>query len=208
MGSFHSVSIDLSTVLEELREFQSLLDTTSALQERDDLLPFFRAHPQLTAWLGTISPDLVRPDAIAFEHRIFGRYRADILIGDTTQGRFTLVELEDAGVDSVFTDQDRVSSYWSNRFLTGFSQLVDWLCELRTQATDLSLQEEFGTMQPLLHPALIVGRSASLSDREWHRFNWFRQKVLVGSSSLSIATYDELATDLDDRVQLAASLSD
>ncbi len=206
MSNFTSVSIDLSTIAVQLREFRELLDTTSSLQERDDLFPFFRDRPQLTAWLGTVSPDLVRPDSIAYEHEIFGRYQADILVGDTTQGRFTIIELEDASRNSVFADQGRRSSYWANRFLTGFSQLVDWVCELQTQATHLALQEEFGTMQPLLHPALIIGRSIFLSDREQHRFDWFRQKVLVGSSSLSIRTYDELAEDLEDRVQLASSI--
>ena len=207
MGDFTSVSIDLSTVSEEIHEFQELLEANTTLQEQDDLLPFFRARPQLTAWLGTVNPDLVRPDSVAYEYEIFGRYQADILVGDTTQGRFTLVELEDASRASVFKDRERTSSYWSRRFLTGFSQLVDWLFELRTQATDLSLQEEFGTMQPLLHPALIVGRTAALSDRERHRFDWFRQEVLVSSSRLSILTYDELVTDLDDRAHLASSLS-
>ena len=207
MGDFTSVSIDLSMVSEEIHEFQELLDANTSLQEQDDLLPFFRARPQLTAWLGTVNPDLVRPDSVAYEYEIFGRYQADILVGDTTQGRFTLVELEDASTDSVFKNRERTSSYWSGRFLAGFSQLVDWLCELRTQATDLSLQEEFGTMQPLLHPALIVGRTAALSDRERHRFDWFRQEVLVSSSRLSILTYDELVTDLKDRAHLASSLS-
>ena len=132
MSDFTSVSIDLSTVSEEIHEFQELLEANTSLQEQDDLLPFFRARPQLTAWLGTVNPDLVRPDSVAYEYEIFGRYQADILVGDTTQGRFTLVELEDASRTSVFKDRERTSSYWSRRFLTGFSQLVDWLFELRT----------------------------------------------------------------------------
>lgn len=206
MSNFTSVQVDLATVSEEIQEFQDLLDTASSLQERTDLLPFFRAHRQLTAWLGTVNTNLVRPDAIAYEHPIFGRYQADILVGDTRQGRFTLIELEDAGTDSIFKKKSRTSSYWSSRFFTGFSQLVDWLCEIRTRATDLALQEEFGTMQPLLLPALIVGRDQFLSNRERHRFDWFRQNVLVDSASPSISTYDELALDLDDRIQIARSL--
>lgn len=154
-----------------------------------------------------MNADLIRPDAIAYEYRIFGRYRADILVGDRERGRFALIELEDARADSVFEDKDRTSSYWSSRFFVGFSQLVDWLCEIRTRAKDLALQEEFGTMQPLLLPALVVGRDQFLSDRERHRFDWFRQNVLVDSASPSISTYDELASDLDDRIQIARSLT-
>ena len=206
MSDFISVEIDLATVSEEIREFQDLLDTSSSLRERTDLLPFFKSRPQLTALFGTVNTDLVRPDAVAYEHPIFGRYQADILVGDTARGQFALVELEDARPDSIFEDKERTSSYWSGRFLTGFSQLVDWLCELRTQAKDLALHEEFGTMQPLLLPALVIGRDQFLSDREWHRFDWFRQNVLVDSASPSISTYDELASDLADRIQIARSL--
>lgn len=61
-------------------------------------------------------------------------------------------------------------------------------------------------MQPSLLPALIVGRDQFLSDREQHRFNWFRQNVLVDSVRPSISTYDELAADLDDRIQITLSL--
>ena len=111
MSDFTSVSIDLSTVSEEIHEFQELLDANTSLQEQDDLLPFFRARPQLTAWLGTVNPDLVRPDSVAYEYEIFGRYQADILVGDTTQGRFTLVELEDASTDSVFKNRERTSTF-------------------------------------------------------------------------------------------------
>lgn len=207
MSDFASVKIDLTTVSKEIREFQALLETSSSLQESTDLLPFFRARPQLTAWLGTVNTDVVRPDAIAYEYPIFGRYQADILVGDTGRGRFALIELEDASADSIFEDRKRKSSYWSSRFFTGFSQLVDWLCEIRTQAKDLALQEEFGTMQPLLLPALVVGRDHFLSDRERHRFDWFRQNVLIDSASPSVSTYDELASDLDDRIQIAVSLT-
>lgn len=207
MSDFTSVQIDLATVSKEIQEFQDLLDTSSSLQERADLLPFFKSRPQLTAWFGTVNTDLVRPDAVAYEHPIFGRYQADILVGDTARGQFALVELEDARPDSIFKDKGRTSSYWSDRFLTGFSQLMDWLCEIRTRAKDLALQEEFGTMQPLLLPALVVGRNQFLSDREQHRFDWFRQNVLVDSASPSISTYDELASDLDDRIQIARSLT-
>jgi len=207
VSDFTSVQIDLATVSKEIQEFQDLLDTSSSLQERADLLPFFKSRPQLTAWFGTVNTDLVRPDAVAYEHPIFGRYQADILVGDTARGQFALVELEDARPDSIFKDKGRTSSYWSDRFLTGFSQLMDWLCEIRTRAKDLALQEEFGTMQPLLLPALVVGRNQFLSDREQHRFDWFRQNVLVDSASPSISTYDELASDLDDRIQIARSLT-
>lgn len=113
MSDFSSVQIDLPTVAEEIRELQDLLDTSASLRENDDLLPFFRARPQLTAWLGTVNADLIRPDVIAYEYRIFGRYRADILVGDVERGRFALIELEDARADSIFEDKNRNSSYWS-----------------------------------------------------------------------------------------------
>jgi len=204
---FEEISFSPDTAAAELDELASLLHTDDPLSERDDLLPFFRHHRHVAAALGLFHSEVNVPDRIAFEYDFLGEYRADIVVGDSEVNAYTLIELENAGLDSIFVDRDRSTSYWSSRFNEGFSQLVDWLYELDQRATGTTLRQDFGDPEPSFFTMLIVGRRPALSDREWDRLQWHRSHVLVDSTRVFARTFDEVTDDLQRRMRLYSAAS-
>jgi hypothetical protein len=196
MTPFETVSLSPDTAADELEALRTLLDTESVLSEREDLLPFFQNHHHLSVALGLFHPESNAPDEIAFEYDFLGTYKADLVVGDSDASAYTLVELENAGPDSIFEDRGRVTSHWSRRFSEGFHQLVDWLYELDQRASDTALRQDFGHAEPDFFTILVIGRSPALSEREWDRLRWYRSRVLVDSTHVFVRTYDELASDL------------
>lgn len=68
-----------------LNEFERLLASRAELSEREDILPFFRAHPHLAALLGSYHPNLVAFERYGLEVPLFGMFQADAIVGDWTQ---------------------------------------------------------------------------------------------------------------------------
>lgn len=205
--SFEEISFSPDAAAAELDELTSLLHTDDPLSERDDLLPFFRHQRHASAALGLFHSEINVPNRIAFEYDFLGEYRADIVIGDSEVSAYTLVELEDAGPDSIFVDRGRSTSYWSRRFNEGFSQLVDWLYELDQRATETALRQDFGDSDPSFFTMLVVGRRPALSGREWDRLQWHRSHVLVDSTRVFARTFDEVIDDLQQRMHLYSAAS-
>lgn len=196
MTPLEELSFSLDAATNELAALDDLLDTETVLSEQNQLLPAFRNHRHLSAALGLFHSENNAPDRLAFEYDFLGTYRADLVVGDAEANAYTLVELEDAGPDSVFEDRGRVTSHWSRRFSDGFNQLVDWLYELDQRASDTALRQDFGHANPDFFTILVIGRSSSLSEREWDRLRWFRSRVIVNSTHVFVRTYDELVSDL------------
>lgn len=202
MTTLEEISFSLDTATDELDALSVLLDTESVLSERDELLPVFRNHRHLSAALGLFHSESNAPDRIAFEYDFLGAYKADLVVGDSDANAYTLVELENAGPDSVFEDRGRVTSHWSRRFSEGFNQLVDWLYELDQRASDTALRQDFGHAEPDFFTMLVIGRSPALSEREWDRLRWYRSRVIVNSTHVFVRTYDELVSDLRKSMRL------
>lgn len=111
----------------ELKAFGLLLKSKSSLSEAADIQPFFEKNRQLSAYLGTYSPNIGPAAEIAFQYPFFGDFTADLLLGNKKAGEFCVVEFEDGGEDSIFKKQPRRGNpEWSARFEHGFSQLTDW----------------------------------------------------------------------------------
>jgi hypothetical protein len=53
MKALAKISLDMEQCKKDLADFKTLLDSTSVLSERNDLLPFFRSHPHLAALVGS-----------------------------------------------------------------------------------------------------------------------------------------------------------
>lgn len=202
MTPLEEISFSLDAATHELDALSALLDTGAVLAERDELLPVFQNHRHLSAALGLFHSENNAPDRIAFEYDFLGTYKADLVIGDAEAKAYTLVELENAGPDSIFEDRGRVTSHWSRRFSEGFNQLVDWLYELDQRASDTALRQDFGHAEPDLFTMLVIGRSPALSEREWDRLRWFRSRVIVNSTHVFVRTYDELVSDLRKSMRL------
>lgn len=184
----------------ELTAFERLLASSAELGERDDILPFFRAHPQLAAFLGSYHPNLVTADRLGLEVPLFGMFQADAIVGDWTRHAFCLIEFEDGRAGSVFVRRGRRISDWATRIEHGFSQIVDWLWLLDDQRRTDAFEAFFGARHVDLFALLVVGRDRYLTEPERRRLSWRARRVLVDSQHVQCCTFDELAADLRARL--------
>jgi hypothetical protein len=108
------VSKNLETIVfepgkfeKELKAFDALLKRKTDLSERADVQPFFEKSKQLSAYLGTFSPNIGPATEIAFQYPFFGNFTADLLLGNRKAGEFCVVEFEDGRRDSIFKRQPK-----------------------------------------------------------------------------------------------------
>lgn len=92
---------DPVTCLADLDAIEQLLTAHAELSERDDILPFFRAHPQLAASLGSYSLVTKTYDRLGLAVTLFGQFTADLVAGDRRNRAYCLVEFEDGRSNSV-----------------------------------------------------------------------------------------------------------
>ena len=186
----------------EVEEFRALLDSKTELGEQEDILPFFRARPNLSAMTGMVSLDLWRIDRLAFEYDLFGDFRCDLVVGDFQTPAYTLIEFEEARADSVFCPGKKYTQEWSPRFERGYSQLIDWFWKIHDLEKTGDFQHRFGAAGDhlIFHGVLIVGRSRFLESREKQRMRWRSQRVSVNTHKMTCMTYDDLLEDLSGRL--------
>ena len=194
-----SLQFDFARCRASLDAFEELLGTDE-LDEQVHVLPFFRQHPHLAAFLGSYNPQLGIPDLLAYELSLFGRFTADLVVGNTATQNFVFVEFEDGKATSIFRQRGRRTPHWSERFEQGYSQIIDWLQVLDNQRRTPEFEELFGTGSISVVALLVVGRQAALSPAERSRLRWRREKVVVDSKHVLCFTYDELLDDLRRRI--------
>jgi len=184
----------------QLAEFQELLRKPS-LSERDDILPFFRNRPHLSAFVASYHPQINRFDRIAFEYDIFGDFTADLVIGDSVKKAYCFVEFENADFNSIFVNKPGKSSpEWSSRFEKGFSQIIDWFWKLDDLEKTNDYENRFNSRSIDYMGLLIIGRNEDLKFREKTRLVWRQQNLIVNSKHIYCITFDDLYDDLSFRL--------
>lgn len=201
MKSFESHNFELAQCQQELFELRELLDSSDDLGENDRLLPFFRSHRNLSAFIGSFNIEISRFNLIAFEYDLFGDFRCDLVIGDSERCAYTFVEFEDAGPKSLFVKQGRKATReWSPRLERGFGQIIDWFYKLHDRRNSDDCQARFGKRAIDFTGVLIVGRNQHMDEGEQLRLAWRREHVVVNSKHISCWTYDELYEILHERL--------
>lgn len=200
LPGFAALTFDPSQCRAELDAFDRLLAGHADLSEREHILPFFRAHPQLALLLGTYNTNTITLDRLAFELPLFGQFTADVVIGDWRRKRYCLVEFEDARRNSIFVRRGRQTTDWSPRFLAGYSQLVDWLWLLEVMKHTEPFERQFGKRTTNAACLLVIGRDSGVSAADRLRFEWRRDHLIVNSRNIYCCTFDELARDLRERL--------
>jgi len=197
--------LNVEAALHDLDAFDALLARKANLDEAKDVLPFFRDHPQLTAYLSFYSANMPHVDRLAYELDLDGQFRADAVMGDRERSRYLLVEFEDANAQSIFRRSGRRTGMWAPRFQDGYSQLVDWLCLLDGQENTPQQEDRFGARSIHVSGLLIIGRDGSsfTGSGDRRRFEWWRDHVVVNSCPVTCRTYDEVARDLRDWINMA-----
>jgi hypothetical protein len=208
MKELADIVYDPAAVRRELTAFQRLLETKPSLSEQDDILPFFRKRRQLSAFIGTFSPDLGPAPQLGFEFPFLGDFAADIVLGDRARGEFCVVELEDDRPESIFTRAGKKATReWSRRFDHGFSQLVDWFYALDDLKRTERFTRDFGHGHVKFFGLLVIGRSAGLSESERSRLRWRTEKVRVNSHAISCLTFEDLHDYLTQRINFYPDVS-
>lgn len=200
-GSLMPWQLEWQTCAADLVAYRHLLHTKADLSERDDVLPFFRAHADLAALLGTYHPNIESYDRLGIEVRLFGEYVADVVIGDRINNALCFVELEDARPTSVFTPRRRRGTEWSPRLEHGFSQIVDWLWLLDDQQSTLGFAAEFGQRPLDVLALLVAGRETGVSLADRPRLAWRSKHVQVAGQHVVCVTFDDVARRLEQRLQ-------
>lgn len=202
MKDLEEIVFDPRRCGEELAELGRLLAARSELSERKDILPFFREHRQLSAFLASYNPSVLsRERLIGYEYKLFGDFGTDLIVGDRSSKAFCFVEFEDASPGSIFSRSGRSLPVWSQRFGGGFSQIVDWFWKLAEFQHTPDFSRRFGGSTPDFQGVLVLGRSADLRPQEMDRLEWFRRNVLVNSKRVYCCTFDELYNDLRLRLE-------
>lgn len=203
MKEFEPFEFDPDICRKELKELKVLLDENRDLKEREDILPFFKARRHLSAFAGSYVPDIVSFDMIAYELSIYGDFSSDLAIGDSETKTFCFVEFEDATTTSIFRKRDKkFTPEWSPRFEHGFSQIVDWFWKLDDMSRTADFKNKFGADYVKYHGLLVLGRSTALEYREQQRLKWHLDKVLVDSKHIFCVTFDDLYSDLENRLKI------
>jgi len=205
MRSLKPIAVNPRQLLAQLSELEAFLNDNSVLKEREHVIPFFRARPQLVAALGLTNAAIGRPDRYATELQLFGDFSCDAASGDSVDGSFSLIEFEDARDYSVFRAREAGRSVrrWSPRFEHGFSQLVDWAWRLDTEGHSPAIQRVFGSQPVSVHLLLVIGRRGDLADHDFKRMTWRSQNVRLGSHSMSCLTFDDVLATLRRRIMVA-----
>ena len=193
MGAFQPVIFSQAQCGRELQQLEELLSSTSALSEREHVLPFFRKTPHLASYIGSLV-GVLSCDRIAHELSLEGSFTVDLAIGDSSRRKFVLIEFEDAKESSIFVKKKKLTPDWSPRFLGGLAQLSDWLWLLDDIARTERLKHIFGTGDIDVQVMLIIGRSEHLDERTHARLRWLENEML--SKRVRILTFDSLLEDL------------
>jgi hypothetical protein len=201
MKTFDKFSLNTQTLESELIKFKKLLNQEK-LDEFKDILPFFKKHKHLSAFIGTYHPNLIKPDKIAYEYDIFGDFSADLVVGDSLTNSYCFIEFENADHNSIFSQAgNRNTRKWSPRLENGFSQIIDWFYKLDNQKTTIDFENRFQTRNINYIGLLIIGRNNSILPEEKYRFEWRQDNVIVNSKPIMIITFDDLYETLYLRFQ-------
>jgi hypothetical protein len=200
---FKSIQFDPRQCRKEAEELRDFLATNRELQERKQVIPFFKDRLQLSAFLGSYHPDIVRYDLVAHELPLFGDFVADLVVGDSRNSAFAFIEFEDASPHSIFGKKTRKKATpdWSSRFEHGFSRLVDWFFKLHEQGQTAEFEDKFGSRTIRHLGILVIGRTEHLGTRETQRLRWRQEHVLLNSKQVHCKTFDQLRDDLLDRLE-------
>ena len=185
---------------------RSLLDGKAELSEREDIQPFFAAHPSLVALTGSLNTQLHRIDRLASEFDLFGNFRCDWVVGDSTSQTYTLVEFEDARRNSIFGGGTKYHEEWGRRFEHGFSQLVDWFWALDAYRGNPDLRKRFGAEPKQFFGLLIIGRDQFIEPDQRERLEWRTRAVPIGLNRIPCITFDQLYQFLDDRLRFVRQI--
>jgi hypothetical protein len=200
---FRQITLDPKRCRAQIDEFGVLLKSKSSLSEKHDIQPFFKARPQISAFIGCYMRDIGPATDYAFEYPFFGDFAADLIVGDKAGRRFCVIEFEDGRKDSIFkVPSGRSTAEWSQRFEHGFSQIVDWFSSIDDFKNTRRFRRDFGPDHIRFSALLVIGRDAGMTEDDRNRLDWRTEKVRVDSHPVECVTFDGLHEHMDRHLRL------
>jgi hypothetical protein len=201
--TFKQIKLDPKKCRVQIDEFGALLKSKASLSEKDDIQPFFKKRPQISAFIGSYMRDIGPATDYAFEYPFYGDFAADLVVGDKVGRRFCVIEFEDGRKDSIFkVPKGKLTAEWSKRFERGFSQIVDWFTLIDDLKKTWRFQKDFGLEHIRFSALLVIGRDAGLEDYNRRRLEWRTEKVRVDSHPVECITFDGLHEHMDRHLRL------
>lgn len=178
----------------EISNFETLLSSKAALEEKADIAPFFLTNKNLSAFVACINNDVRNYTYLKSEFTLHKKYRPDLVVGDKEKGNFCFIEFEDAKKDSVFTqEKSSGKSDYATRFGKGFGQLVDWIREIDINKNSKYIHIFNEDIELKSYKVvLVIGRSDFINTKQRERLDWFQEYTVINSKKISIMTYDDL----------------
>ncbi|MCX7048269.1 MAG: DUF4263 domain-containing protein [Candidatus Sumerlaeota bacterium] len=203
MKGLEAFQFKLEKVPAEYKDYEAFLGNKHrSISETKEIIPFFKSHKHLSAFIASNAMALGRYDQIKYEFSLAGNFRADLVVCDSVSHRYCFIEFEDARRNSIFRKTGKGVSEWSPRFEHGFSQIVDWFCEIDDQKNTRAFRSIFGSEAIQAYGILVIGRDAFLTDHERYRLAWRCDKVLIDSHKIICLTFDQLAKDIKEGLSL------
>ena len=182
----------------EWQRFDILLKSKSVLDERKDILPFFKKCHNLSTLICTYFPQIKNPNKFAHEYEIYGDFVADLVVGDSDTQHYLLIEFENGAPDSIFKKKkNKATPEWASRFEGAYSQLVDWLWKLEDMRNTADFQNTFGSRRAKFQGLIVIGKNMNLSRQEQDRLRWRINRTMIDSNAISCVSFEELREDLD-----------
>ncbi len=184
---------------EEWNKFDDLLKTKLILEERKDILPFFKDKPNLSLLIGEqyTSTKAIKMNVFAHEFKIHNNFIADLIVGDSIKREYVLIEFEDGRPNSIFDNRQRNVPNWATRFEKGFSQLIDWMWKLDDMRTSDDFENNFGGRDAKFRGLIVIGKNMNLEQQEIKRLKWRMDRVVINSQHIDCISFDDLRDDLN-----------
>ncbi|EKS6507029.1 Shedu immune nuclease family protein [Enterobacter hormaechei] len=182
-----------SAAISQLAEYSNLLAQKPTLSERRDILPFFKRSPDLNLLISYHLPKMRQADCYASEFDIYSDFKADMIVGDSKNHQYLLIEFEDGRPDSIFRSKgNKATPDWSPRFESAHSQLMDWLWKIEDMRGTGDFLNTFGSRRAKFSGIIITGKNMNLSNQELDRLEWRTSKTIVESTHVMCVSFDEL----------------
>ncbi|MFN3014466.1 Shedu anti-phage system protein SduA domain-containing protein [Vibrio coralliilyticus] len=204
MQIFIPCSFDISQATDGLDKLDTLLSQKPEIGE-SELQNIFEENESLIFLMG-LEFDLVKPAIYNAETSIFRKYRTDFVIASENGEQMSLVEFEEAKLESIFTMNENKRSVrydWSNTFEHGVSQISDWFYMLSRKNGTKDMEDEFGWQESKYKGFVVVGRDAGIgcSERR-NRLGWRIANTVINSKHIDFYTFDSLYRALVNQLEV------
>jgi hypothetical protein len=198
MKNLQTHSLNAEDCRKEWKEFDVMLKSKLVLDERKDILPFFKKCPNLSTLICSYFPKIKNPNKFAHEYQIYGDFVADLVVGDSDTQHYLLVEFENGASDSIFKKKkNKATPDWASRFEGAYSQLIDWLWKLEDMRSTADFQNTFGSRRAKFQGLIVIGKDMNLRPQEEDRLKWRIDRTMIDSNAISCVSFNELSEDLD-----------